>query len=335
MVRIRHAWLVAGALITGLALVPACKKDGKKTDTAADKVAGGMAEKPGEPAAAGDDLSLLPVDSELVLGVNFAQVQQSSLWKTLVEPKLLTGETQARIAEFKTKCGIDPMSSMKSLSLGMKNVGGASPDGVIVFHGVDKAKSLACIDTMKEELAKQGAEVTRDGDVVLAKGKTGEQAAFTFVNDTTGVAVLGTNANTAGAKAAAAGGSALKTSPAFVEMYSKVKTSDSIWFLANGRLLDKGAAVGMKFKAVYGSLNVTDGLSLDLRLLHDTPEAATQFAAMANGQVQQATKMFDKIEVAPDGAEVKVSVVLSKPKLDAMIAQFGPMLGAFGGMGGP
>jgi len=338
MVRIRHGSLV---VVLGLAVaLVACKKDEKSGNAASGKSAdqggqGGMAAN----ATSGDDLSLLPLDSELVLGLNFSQVQQSALWKQFVQPKLMSADAQRKLTEFKDNCGFDPMTSLKSVSVGLKGVGADKPDGVIVMHGLDKAKVWACLenDKVKAEMTKDGGSFSRDGEVGLFKDKSGSQFAVTFVNDTTAIAVLGEQVTAASAKAAAAGGSTLKSSPQFVEMYGKVKSNDSLWFLVNGKskIFDKTAAMGVKPKAMFGSLNVTDGLSLDLRLRLDTPDAAAQLAEMGKKQVQQAAKMFDQIDVTSDATDVKIAVVLSSQKLQALITQFSGLLGAFGGMGGP
>src|SRR5262249_42185908 len=112
MVRIRHGWTVA---VIGLAFAfAACKKD-------ATDAGGGGKTGTSDKGGSSDDLSLLPVDSEVVLGINFGQVQQSPLWKQFVEPKLQgSGEMAAKLAEFKAKCGYDAMGSIKSVSLGAK-----------------------------------------------------------------------------------------------------------------------------------------------------------------------------------------------------------------------
>lgn len=347
MVRTRHGWLVA-ALAIGL--VGACKKDEKKaeggsgetktapttTDKVAEKPAGQTAEAPAPAAAAtGDDLSLLPVDSEMVLGLNFAQLQQSALWKKFVEPQLMKGDTQAKLAEFKTKCGFDPMASVSSISMGLKGLGADSPDGVIVVHGPDKTKVLACLDKMKEEAAKDGSTIEKDGDVVSIKNKNGDQFSFTYVNDSTIVGVVGKDANSAGVKKAAAGGSALKTSAAFVEMYGKIKTGDSLWILMNGnsKAFDKAAAMGFKPKAVFGSVNVTDGLAVDMRVRLDTPEQAKQITDMAKGQTQQFVKMVDKLDIVAEQADVKINVAMSAQKLEQLVQQFAGMMGGMGGGG--
>lgn len=334
MVRIRHGMLV---IALGVGLVSACKKDEKKADPAKGDVPaekGGAAPTAG--AAAGDDLSLLPLDSELVLGINVAQVQQSSLWKQFVEPKLAqSNDTMAKLAEFKAKCGFDPLASLKSVSLGMKGVGEDKPDGVIVVHGLDKTKSLDCFEKMKDEMTKEGTEYSKSGDVVLLKNtKQGDQTtALTFVNDNTLVAVVGTQATPDGIKAVVGAKSTLKTSPQFVDMYSKVNSGDSLWGLMNGnsKAFDKMGQMGAKPKAMFGSVNVTDGLSLDMRMRFDTPDAATQLATMAQGQLQPAQKMFDKADVKAEGNDVHVTVVLSSAKLTSLIQQFGGMFGAGGG----
>src|SRR5512146_2539723 len=91
MVRFRNGWLVA-VVALGLGAA-ACKKsdDAKKTDPANDKVAdktdNKTPDKGDKPAVMpisdqnAGDLALLPVDSEVVMGLNIAQLQQSALWK--------------------------------------------------------------------------------------------------------------------------------------------------------------------------------------------------------------------------------------------------------------
>jgi hypothetical protein len=329
------------ALVGALVFVGACKKDDKKADPATGQTAGDSSAKPASGtasmAAGAVDLALLPLDSELVVGINLSQILQSALWKQFVEPKIMTPENTKKLADFKTQCGFDPTTAVKTMSIGLKGLANDKPDGVVVIHGVDKAKLWSCLDTMKAEMAKDGTEYTKDGDVAMFKNtKGGPPVALTFTNDTTAVGVIGDQATPAGVKAVTAGNSALKSSPPFLDMYTKVKTTDSLWLLMNGnaKVLDKMSTMGIKAKAVFGSLNVTDGLSLDMRLRLESPDAATQLTTMSKQQMAQAAKMFDQIDVAADGSDVKYTVVLSNQKLQQLIAQFGPMLGAFGGMGG-
>lgn len=338
--------LFAMVLTSGLVFAGACKKTEKKAEPSATKApdpAEKVADKPKDlpvvanmGGAAGDDLSLLPVDSEAVMGINFSQLQGSLLWKKFVEPQMMKGDVPQKLAQFKAKCGFDPMTAIKNISIGMKGVGGENPDGVIVVRGAGKKESLDCFDKMKEEAAKSGDEISRDGDVVLVKSKKGETVAITFVNDTTAVAVVGPNASKDGALKAAKGGSALKSSPAFVEMYSKINTQASLWMLINGssKVFDKAASMGVKPKAVFGSVNVTDGLALDMRMRLDSADQATQMANTFKGQLAGFSSMVDKLDVGNDGADLKVVVAMSQQKLEALVKNFAGMLGGGGGMGG-
>jgi hypothetical protein len=343
MVRTRSLLIAALALGLGAG---ACKK---KEDTKSDKAADKTTEKAGENAAtkaagggavaAGDDLSLLPADSEMVMGLNVAQLKQSALWKQF-GPKLME-KAASGIAEFKAACGFDPIEEIKGVSVGMKGLGGSTPDGAMVIHGLDKTKSMACLDKAKAEAAKNGSEVTVDGDVFTVKDKNGQLTAWTFVSGDTLLGVIGPSASKDTVLAAAKGGSALKTSQTFVDMYSKVKTNESLWLLINGNapFMAKAAQAGVKPKAVFGSVNVTDGLTLDLNIRVASADEATNLVNMMKGQINnpQVKQMFDKLDVSADGPDAKISMAMSNQKLQQLIGMVGGMMGGMmgGGMGGP
>ncbi len=342
MVRTRTGWLVA-VVALGLS-AGACKK---KEDKAAGTTDNKITEKAGEAAkdvmqavtygAVGDDLSLLPADSEIVLGLNFAQLQQSALWKQF-SPKLME-KAAAGLNEFKAACGFDPLEAVKSVSAGMKTVGDDKADGVVVVHGPDKGKVMGCLPKAKEEAAKKGGDVTIDGDVFTVKSKTGELSSWTFVNGDTLVGSVGPGSSKDVLLAATKGSSTLKTSAAFIDMYSKINAKESLWFLVNGNapFMAKAAQAGVKPKAVFGSMNVTDGLTLDMRIRLATADEATQLVTMAKGQTSspQVKQMFDKLDVSADGADAKIALAMSNQKLQQLIGMVGGMMGGMmGGAGG-
>lgn len=346
MVRTRSGWLVA-VVALGLGAGACKKKEENKAGTADNKTtekAGDVAKditKPiaGAALAAGDDLSLLPADSEIVLGLNFAQLQQSALWKQFA-PKFME-KANAELAEFKTACGFDPFEAVKSVSAGMKTVGDEKAQGIVVVHGPDKGKVTACLPKAKEELAKKGGDVQVEGEVFTIVPKSGEKSTWTFVDGDTLVGSVGPSASKDLLAAATKGDSALKTSQTFVEMYSKINTKDSLWMLVNGNapFMAKAAQAGVKPKAVFGSINVTDGLTVDMRVRLGSPDEATQLVNMAKGQINnpQVKQMFDKLDVTSDGSDAKVSVAMSNQKLQQLIGLVGGMMGGMmgGGMGGP
>ncbi|HEU0034704.1 MAG TPA: hypothetical protein VFQ53_28965 [Kofleriaceae bacterium] len=306
MVRIRHSSWVVVALVAGFA--------GAAFAQPAKKL----------PAKAADDLALIPMDSEVVGGLDFAQVQTSKLWKQFVEPQLAKNEVRKQIDEFKTNCGVDPMKSVTKMSFGMKGIGNPNPDGVIVAHGVPKAKLTACFDKMVK--AKQGqAKIVRDGDIVTITTKDNQPVAFMFLDDSTALVVVGTQANTAGVKGIAKGTSTLRTSAAFSDLHKKTNTNDTLWMIINGnsKAFDQMRGMGMKPKAVFGSVNVTKDLTMDLRMRMESAGEATNIASMMQSQVKGAAGMFDKLQVSSDGADVKALVVLSDAKLQGLLKTFG------------
>ncbi|MBS1123969.1 MAG: hypothetical protein H6Q90_6197, partial [Deltaproteobacteria bacterium] len=274
-----------------------------------------VAKKLPAPAASGDDLSLLPVDSEFVGGLDVGQLQQSFLWKQYVEP-LLTTDVQKQMTEFKNLCGVDPMKVVTRISFGLKGLTTGAPDGVIVAHGVPKAKLVACFAQISKD-KKLGDEVTVDGDVLISNSKDGRPVAFTFVNDSTALIVVGSSATKAGVRTTAKGGTALRTSAAFVDLYKKTKITDTLWILMNGnsKAFDALSQMGVKPKAVFGSINVVQDLQLDMRMRLDSADVAKLLAIQAQGPVTQAAAMFDQLAVASDGADVRVTLALSDAKL--------------------
>jgi hypothetical protein len=220
----------------------------------------------------------------------------------------------------------------------MKGLGGNQPDGVVVMHGPDKAKVTKCVETLKADAQKEGVEITVDGDVFLIKGKRGETSGFTYIGNDTLLGVMGPSVNKDAVLAAAKGGSALKTSPAFLEMYNKINTKDSLWVLINGNapFMAEAARAGVKPKAVFGSVNVTDGLAVDMRARLATPEEATNLVNMAKQQTNnpQVKNMFDKLDIGTEGADVKVNIAMSQQKLMALVGLVGGALGGMLGGGG-
>ncbi|MBA3397585.1 MAG: hypothetical protein H0T89_33485 [Deltaproteobacteria bacterium] len=319
------------AIATALSTFSGACKDKKEEAKPAPGAPGAATKADGTPAkkltgaaAQHPDLDLLPVDSELVLGVNWGQLQASPLWKKFVEPEMLKDKdfTQG-MAQFKDRCGFDPFLAVQKMSVGLKGLDADKPDGVIIVHGPDKAKTLACLDKWQAEAAKEDITIKKDGDVVLATSD-GETVAMTFLSESTALVVIGVNATAEGVKKIAAGGSTLSTSAAFVDMFGKVKTGDSLWALVNGnsKLFEDAGALGIKPKAVFGSVNVTDSVNADVRARLDSPDTATTTANGLRGQAAAMESMVDKLEITNDGADVRLVAAASSQKLEALMKMF-------------
>jgi hypothetical protein len=328
MARTRTGWLVA-VVALGLGAAACDKKE---------NTAGGGKKV----AAIGGDVNLLPADSEVILGLNFSQLQQSALWQQF-SPALMA-KAASGLSDFKTACGFDPMVAIKSVSVGLKGLGGSNPDGIVVIHGPPKDKVTGCVEKAKVEAAKNGAEITVDGDVFLVKDERGRTSAWTYIGSDTLIGAIGPKASKATLLAAAKGDAGAGTSQTFVEMYSKINTKDSVWVLINGNasFMAQAARAGVKPKAVFGSINVTDGLSVDMRIRLATPEEANSLVKLGKDQTAspQIKQMVDKLDIVADGADVKFILAMSQQKLTQLMGLFGGAIGsmlggAMGGMGGP
>ncbi|MEJ7599276.1 MAG: hypothetical protein WKG01_15325 [Kofleriaceae bacterium] len=272
-------------------------------------------------ASSGDDLGYLPVASQVVAGIDVAQLQGSALWKDFVQP-LIMKDAQAQIAEFQQKCGFDPMTAVKRVTVGLKNADGRNPAGVAVIHGLDKTKAMACFEKQKAELATENVEVTVDGDVVLMKKQGEVPVGLTFVKDTMAIVVIGQDATVAGVKAAAVGGSALAKSTKFSSVHDKIGSGKSIWFVVDGTtpMVAKGLSqMNIAAEAAFGSIQVTDKLAADVRLrLPSSDEATATATRLREGVGEMVSGFVEKIDFGHDDRDMKVTSTVTKAQLETL-----------------
>ncbi|HSJ99991.1 MAG TPA: hypothetical protein VK932_02075 [Kofleriaceae bacterium] len=316
--------LAAGLFVCSVVLgAYGCKKDEGKT---------GGASGGGASAASNKDLDVIPAESEIVFGLDLAGAQKSALFQEYALPRLTqSGDVQKVITTLKTKCDIDPLAAATSLTAGAKDIAGRNPDIVAVLHGIDRARAMPCLDKVKDDLAAEQIEVTKDGDVVVLKSPEGDLA-FTFTGDTTAVIVIGPRANKERVLEVAQGKSPLKSSREFSDMYGRLQTGHTVWYLVNGQtpaiaqLLDQ---INVKSKAIFGTVNVTDKLESNTRIRVDGEEQATKLAELIKSAAGYIEKMAEKLEVEADGADARATVVFTPKQLKSVIAVVGPLMRGF------
>ena len=119
MVCFRSRRLAAGFFVSvtatalGMLVLGACggkKEEGK-----------GAAEQGGPSATGNKDLDMIPVESDIVFGVNLAQAQKSAVFRDLVLPAMTRSADFQKLNELlKTKCNIDPMTAATTLTGGIR-----------------------------------------------------------------------------------------------------------------------------------------------------------------------------------------------------------------------
>lgn len=313
---------------------PTAEKPADKTEKPADKTA--VAAKLKDAPNSGD-LAKLPVGSDVVAGLDIAQLQSSALWTEFIAPAVLKDDVKAKLDEFKQKCDLDPFTAIKTVTIGLTTT---SQDAVAIAHGLDKAKVAACAEKMKADPAGK-IDVAVDGEVTILKPKGGGMpVAFTFAGDDA-VIVVGSKADAAGVKAAAGAMGGLSSSAGFVDIYNKLPNGKALWMVGNGKLkqLEGFAKLGMKATHVFGTLDTSAGLDLDLRLRLASEDQATQSATMLKSQLGPSKDLLklDKMECVADGSDLKINMVVSKANLGPMIESLkgvAKMMGGGMGMGG-
>ena len=104
----------------------------------------------------------------------------------------------------------------------------------------------------------------------------------------------------------------------------------------------KAAQAGVKPKAVFGSINVTDGLTVDMRIRLGTPDEATQLVNMAKGQTNKPAGQADVRQArrhrgrhGREDLDRDVERRSSQQLIGMVGGMMGGMMGGAGGMGGP
>ena len=278
-------------------------------------------------AATVDDLALLPADSEVVLGVDMARIQKSPLWKQFAAPAIAS---EAGLADFEADCGFDPIGSLASLTIGMKGMHG-DMTGAIVVHGFPKMKVFACIDKESKKHADNRKAVRIDGDVLLVSRDGADHAAMTFLDDTTALVVLGSDANKDGIAKVAARRGTPPASSTYSDMIREINTDDAVWVaVADGSpMLDRvneklASHTAIQLHGFYGSIDFADGLVVNAGARTGSPELVAKLVAdvqhklddvAAKGELSQ---RFEQLDVNADGGDVIVSVAMSTSQLFAI-----------------
>ncbi len=273
---------------------------------------------------ASDPLGFLPIDAEVVAHLDAQQLRRSDVWQRF-EPMILA-KVGPSLAQFQALCGFDPLVTVRRVSVGLKDVTG-NPSGVIVVRGIERSALMGCID---RALAKQPAARVDRGIVTVA-GTTGEPpTVFGFVDASTLVLLVGRGASAGALRAAFGAGAPLRGSPAFTELHATLETRRPIWFVINGssKLFDQAAGFGLKPRAVFGSLELSSGLVVDMRMRLETADQAQQVATMAQGQLGAVQGFVSKLEVTAAEADVVVALGMSPEQLETMTGLLAGSLGS-------
>lgn len=276
------------------------------------------------PSVGSDDvLAYLPVDSEIILGIDLLELRGSALYGSFEDE--LSSSLGAKLAEAR-QCGVDPMRGLERLTAGGKLTGDSDDFlGVVVVRGVDVSLALPCI---AKKAAANGV-VTNENGVVTVTKPDHQDAVATSAGARTLVIQFGPGVNKASIANVKSKGAPLRTSPAFMALFQRREPNAAVWGMVNGnaKFMAQVRATGVNPRSLDGTLRITDQLVAALRVSFSTPGDADQFV-QTMAQVQGiATPMLERFDVRADGPVVHVDATATEGQVRAiasLLGRFGP-----------
>jgi hypothetical protein len=267
--------------------------------------------------AIGDPVGFLPANSEVVVAIDGEQLRKSSLWG--VADKRIRAAASSGLATFTTACGFDPIDSIRSISFGLRGLKQSKPEGVIVISGMSRAKLTGCFD---RQAPNAGGRLVVDHGVYTINTHDADPTtlAFTFVDDTTAVALLAPDADRAALEKTLAAGVPLRRSPTFTQLLAQVDTEAAAWAIVNGQSSVFDLTQGnQKPTAIWGSLHLDGGAAVSVRVRFADTAVAQQLAAQTQAQMGAAQAFFDRLDVTADGSELVIEAAMSETKLATLL----------------
>jgi hypothetical protein len=309
--------LVALALVGGLG---ACRRA---------PVAGPPANKVQAPdyrATADDELGFLPVDAEIVAGIDIMSLRRSQLWQKF-EPMFVSALGN-ELTRFREACGFDPIKTIERITIAVKERGPNQYTGVIVIRGVDTSHVRECL---AQEVTKSGGKATNDRGVVLVTqaSSPGETMAVGVVGASTMVMQMDAVTTYDSLTAVLNAGAPLRKSAAFMALQARREAGAAVWFMANGnsKAFDEMKQLGMAPKSMDGTLTVTDRFTGVLRMTMGNPSDASRMQAELDKIKAPVATMVEKFEARANGDTVSVLAVITEQQLRNMLQMFRGMMG--------
>lgn len=272
---------------------------------------------PSYEASLDDPLGFLPADSEVVFGIDAVQIRKTAVW-TQLGPKVekLLGNDLVRL---RTACGFDPMQTVERISVGLSMRERDVITGVVVVRGVG-AGVLGCVRTRFGKTSAAGTVTEDKGVVLLGRPDEREKSAWTLIGSTL-IVQIDPHVGHDTMAAVLASGSPLRTSHAFMELYSRLERGASMWGVVNGKtkLLDELAGAGMRPVTVDGTLTMSDRVVIAGRATFADADTAAKVDALMKQSLATASKFAEHAESRQEGTHVIVGMSVSSAQLEMVL----------------
>jgi len=263
-----------------------------------------------------DVLAMLPIDSEVVFGVDVAATRSTPVWSRFA-PRLMR-EPKQDLDQFIAACGFDPITTTARITGGLKILdNGVS--GVIVVRGVPPA----VLDCVMTGFGKGGAHTKRDHGVVIDR-EGSQSSAWAMIGTNTLVVQLDPTASADSVAHVIASGSPLRGSPRFVAMFDRLDHGAQAWAVVNGNSrLMKEFEQGPRPKTVDGTLKISDRLVVSARIEMAEPTDAANFQALIGKDLDRAAGFLQVHSAKVSGSTVTLDVAMTSDQIENTLALLG------------
>lgn len=290
-----------------------CYRDGAPPPSTPSNTA-----EPRREPASNDELAFLPIDAELVVGLDFTQMRASEVFQQLESQLLGAFDTELRKLR---DCGLDPVRSIQRVTLAGKLDAQERFTGVLVVRGVDGARTLSC-------LAKAGASegtVTHVDGVVTVTRADRDNVAAGLAGATTLVVRIAADASRETLGVVLASGAPLRASRVFMALYARREPGASVWGMINGQAAFMGSArqLGVDPRSVDGTLTLTDRLTAVVRLTFASDADADRLVQTLAPMLGGARAMFERFDARADGSVARFDLVATEAQVRALVGTMG------------
>ena len=268
-----------------------------------------------EPRASRDVLAYLPIDSELVVRIDFKAIRASAMWEQF-RPRI-DEAIGGVLATLRERCGFDPIESIESFAFALRSV--EDRDGVGVLRGLDRDAYMACLAIAR------GVPVANEDGIFTTTGLTGRTLFSAFADRSTLVADTSGQAGPDRLRGVLRDGAPLRRSPAFLAMFDHMSQDVAMWFLVNGRSSWFRTLPGPKVRGIYGSLAVDANLTLALHVVIEDAAQVPRLVADLDQQLKQARPLFDKLTTKSNGDMITVELQMSPAQVQRTLGVFASM----------
>ena len=312
-----------------------------------------------------EDLALVPKETELVVGVNFARLRGTAMWKKFMDLANSQEKSKKDFEDFNKNCvDISSAEGPETLFVAIPEVSKQTKDGAVIVRlktAIDEAKATKCAEYMATKNGEKLVTTDYNGKKIWNTDKPGDndKGGVTLVDGKTlafgsGAWIKKVIDLSSGKETASA-----KENVALVALIKRTKTTDGIWGAGTvpqaARDSFKGTpqlAPMASLKAVFGSIDFATGLNVDANMDTGSDADAKAINDQVTTQLADAKKMpqvmmlgfgalFDGLKTDSKGPTFHIAMAYNQQVVDDMVGRVQGLLKSFGGgmgggnMGGP